>query len=119
MERSANLEAISHLTQGLELLRSHPETPEHLQQELMLQLSLGAELLMIRGYPAPEVEQAFTRALDLCQRVGDSAQLFAALAGLWGIYLTRPRLSVACDLAERAFALAQRLDEPGLLQEAH
>ena len=119
MERSANLEAISHLTRGLELLRAHPETPDHLQQELTLQLALGAELLMIRGYPAPEVEQAFTRALDLCQRVGDSAQLFAAQAGLWGIYLTRPRLSVACDLAERAFALAQRLDDPALLQEAH
>jgi predicted ATPase len=85
----------------------------------MLHLALGAPLLMIKGYPAPEVEQTYTRALELCERVGDSPQLFSALSGLWGVYLTRPRLQVSRDLAERSFALAQRLGERALLQEAH
>jgi predicted ATPase len=119
IERSANLEAISHLSRGLDALKTLPTAPEHVQQELMLQLALGAPLLMIKGYPAPEVEQRYTRALELCQQVGDSTQLFSALAGLWGVYLTRPRLQVARDLADRAFALAQRLDHRALLQEAH
>jgi len=119
IQRSANLEAISHLSRALSLLRSLPEAPERTQQELMLHLELGAPLLMIKGYPAPEVEQTYTRALELSERVGDSAQLFSAISGLWGIYLTRPQLQVARDLAERSYALAQRLGQRELLQEAH
>ena len=34
IERSANVEAISHFTQGLELLKTLPDTPERAQQEL-------------------------------------------------------------------------------------
>jgi len=36
-QRSANLEAISHLTKGLELLKSLPAIAERAQQELTLQ----------------------------------------------------------------------------------
>ena len=41
IERSANVEAISHLTKGLELLTTLPDTPERTQQELALQIALG------------------------------------------------------------------------------
>ena len=41
IERSANLEAISHLSKGLELLNTLPDTPEHRQQELDVQTTLG------------------------------------------------------------------------------
>ena len=41
IERSANVEAISHLTKGLELLKTLPDTPERTQQELTLQIALG------------------------------------------------------------------------------
>jgi class 3 adenylate cyclase/tetratricopeptide (TPR) repeat protein len=119
IERSANLEAISHLARGLDVLRTVPEAPERAQQELMLHLALGAPLLMLKGYPAPEVEQTYTRALELCERVGDSPELFSALTGLWGVYLTRPRLRTARELAERSFALAGRLACRALVQEAH
>src|SRR4029450_4954150 len=40
VERSANLEAINHLTKGLELLKTLSVTPEHAQQELTLQITL-------------------------------------------------------------------------------
>ena len=42
IQRSANVEAISHLTKGLELLKTLPDTPERTQQELTLQIALGA-----------------------------------------------------------------------------
>ena len=119
IERSANVEAISHLTKGLEVLKTLPETPERNQQELTLQLALGAPLLMIKGHAAPEVEHAYTRAQELCQQVGDSPQLFSALVGLWRFYLNRARLQTARELAEQCFALAQRVQDPALLQEAH
>ena len=41
-QRSANVEAINHLTKGLELLKTLPDTPERAQQELTLQIALGA-----------------------------------------------------------------------------
>ena len=72
MERSAQVEAISHLTRGLEVLTTLPDIPERLQHELDLQISLGAAWGLARGWAAPEVGQAYMRARELCQRLGDS-----------------------------------------------
>ena len=44
VQRSANTEAISHLTTALELLKTLPDTPERTQQELTLQIALGVPL---------------------------------------------------------------------------
>src|SRR5262249_48383884 len=52
VERSANVEAISHLTKGLALLKPLPATPECAQQELALQIALGPALLATKGYGA-------------------------------------------------------------------
>ncbi len=41
VQRSAYAEAITHLTAALELLKTLPDTPEHLQHELVLQIALG------------------------------------------------------------------------------
>src|SRR5437879_3292426 len=54
-DRSAHLEAISHLTTGIELLKTLPETPEHTQHALTLYIALGAALQMAKGNAAPEV----------------------------------------------------------------
>ena len=39
--------------------------------------------MAIRGSAAPEVEQAYTRARELCLQVGETPQLFPVLFGLW------------------------------------
>jgi DNA-binding winged helix-turn-helix (wHTH) protein/class 3 adenylate cyclase/tetratricopeptide (TPR) repeat protein len=119
VERSANLEAISHLTKGLQLLRTLPETPERNRHELALQLTLGAPLLMIKGHSAPDVERAYSRAYELSQQVGESAQRFSALVGLWRFYLSQPRLLTARELGEECFILAQRMQNPVSLLEAN
>jgi len=118
-QRSANVEAISHLTQGLELLKSLPDTPERVQQELALQLSLGPALIATRGYAAPEVEAAFNRARELCQQLGDVPQLFPALRGLCSFYYVGSELRTAQELGERIFNIAQNSQDPSLLIEAH
>jgi class 3 adenylate cyclase/predicted ATPase len=118
-ERSANLEAVSQLTKGLEVLQNLPATPERAQQELTLQLAMGAPLLMIKGHSAPEVERAYTRALELSQQAGDSPQLFSTLTGLWRSYYSQARLETTRELAEQCFALAQRMQDQTLLQQAH
>ena len=75
LQRSANREAIDHLTKGLGLLKTLPDTPERTQQELGLQIALGSALVAIRGFSVPEVEKAYTRARELCQQVGETPQL--------------------------------------------
>jgi predicted ATPase len=119
LRRSAHREAIDHLTKGLELLKTLPDTPERAQQELMLQITLGAPLIATKGYAAPEVERVYTRARELYQQVGDSAQLFPVLWGLWAFYFVREELRKAHELGEQLFTLARSIQDPALLLEAH
>ena len=118
-DRSAHLEAISHLTTGIELLKTLPETPEHTQHALTLHIALGAALLMTKGQAAPEVEHAYTQARALCQQVGETPELVPVLFGLWRFYLARPQLHTARELGETLLRLAQRADDPALAVIAH
>ena len=47
--RSAHIEAIRHLTKGLQLLHTLPETCERARQELALQMAMGASMLATSG----------------------------------------------------------------------
>ncbi len=89
IQRSANVEAVGHLTKGLELLKTLPDTPERVQQELTLQLALSDALIIVKGYTAPEVEKTVLRARDLCQQLGETPQLVPVLIRLWLFYLNR------------------------------
>lgn len=119
IERSANQEAIRHLTQGIELLQTLPDTPERFQQELFLQTLLGAPMVMRKGYGAPEVEATYARARELCQRAGETPQLFPALLGLWGFYLTRGELPTAREISEQLLRVAQLTHDPTPRLGAH
>jgi predicted ATPase len=118
-DRSANLEAISHCTTGIELLTTLPETPEHTQQALTLYIALGAALQMAKGHAAPEVEHAYTQAYALCQRVGETPELGPVLLGLWRFYNTRLQLHTAREIGETLLRLAQRAQAPALVVIAH
>jgi predicted ATPase len=81
LERSAQTEAISHLTRGIEMLTTMPNTLERLQQEIDLQVPLGAAWAQVRGWAAPEAGQAYARAYELCQCLEAPPQLLAVLQG--------------------------------------
>jgi class 3 adenylate cyclase/energy-coupling factor transporter ATP-binding protein EcfA2 len=117
--RSANLEAVSHITRGLELLQALPDTPEKSRQELALQATLGVPLLAIKGYTAPDVERAFARARELCQQVGQTAQLASVLWGLWAFYSVRSEFQASRRMGHDLLALAQEEQNNDLLLEAH
>jgi predicted ATPase len=118
IQRSANLEAIRHLTKGLEVLKTLPETPERAQQELVLQTTLGPALMATQGFAARGVEAAYNRARELCQQAGEIPQLFPAMWGLWLFYVTRGELQEGRALGEQLLSLAQSVHEPALLLEA-
>jgi class 3 adenylate cyclase/predicted ATPase len=118
-QRSANVEAISHLTKGLELLKALPDTAERAQQELSFQLALMTPLIATKGYAASEVEQACNRARELCQRGGETPQLFRVLCGLYSFYMQRAALQTGRELSERLLNLAQSEQDATLLLLAH
>jgi predicted ATPase len=118
-DRSANVEAISHLTTGIELLKTLPETPERTQQSLTQYVALGAALQIAKGLAAPEVEQAYTQAYALCQQVDETPELVPVLYGLWRFYAVRPQFQTARELGETLLRLAQRAHDPALSVAAH
>ncbi len=118
LQRSANIEAISHLTKGLEVLKTLPDTPHRAQQELVLQTTLGPALMASQGFTAPGVEAAYHRARELCQQAAEIPQLFPAMWGLWVFDVTRGELQEGQALAEQLLSLAQRVQAPALLLEA-
>jgi class 3 adenylate cyclase/predicted ATPase len=119
LAHSAHVEAIGHLTQGLKLLETLPETLERTQQGLAMRLALGTALIATRGYAAPEVGRVFEQARALCQRGTQTPQLFPVLVGLWNFYLVRAELQTAHDLATQCFRLAEPTHDAALLLTAH
>ncbi|MEM7343525.1 MAG: adenylate/guanylate cyclase domain-containing protein [Chloroflexota bacterium] len=119
IQRSANLEAIDHFTQGIELLESLPSSPEVLMQQLKFQIILGTPLLMVKGYAAPDVEKAYARAWQLCQQLGEVPQLASALFGLWVFYLVSGNNTLAAEVGQQFVTTAQHSKDLWLLLEAN
>jgi predicted ATPase len=81
--RNAMVEATRHYLRVLELLSALPENVERDRRELELQLAIGPALTAVKGFAAAETEGAYTRARELCARLGDSLELSPVLFGLW------------------------------------
>jgi predicted ATPase len=119
LQRSAHAEAIRILNAAIDLLQKLPDSPERIHQELHLQLAFGSASIPVKGWAALEVERAFTRARELCERLGDLPELFPALFGLWTMYFIRGKLRAAYALGEQLLQLAQEAHRPALLLLAH
>jgi class 3 adenylate cyclase len=65
IQRSANAEAVNHLTSAVEILKTLPDTAQRAEQELVLLTMLGPALKATKGNAAPEVGAVYKRALEL------------------------------------------------------
>jgi predicted ATPase/class 3 adenylate cyclase len=119
IQRSANTDAISSLTTAIELLQKLPGGPERIQRELPLQLALGQAFIVQKGWAAQEVEQAFTRALGICQQLGNPPEVFFALYGLYQMYHVRGLFRVARERAHQLLRLAESTSDPSLMVLGH
>ena len=70
-------------------------------------------LIATKGWTAPEVERAYTRAHELCRQLGETPDLFPALWGLWLFHIARGEIQTARNLGEQLLGLAQRARGPG------
>ena len=82
-------------------------------------MTLGMVLAATKGFAAPEVAHAYTRAHALCREVGDPPQLISVLSGLYGFHVVRAEFQTAQELAEQYLTLAHTLQDPTRLGMAH
>jgi class 3 adenylate cyclase/tetratricopeptide (TPR) repeat protein len=107
LARFANQEAIAQSRNGLEMLKAIPDSLQRAAFEVPLQSILGTALLSTHGYANPEVRKVFTRALELCEFIGDAPQLFRVVVGLWMYYTIASQLDEALDLSQRLVRIAE------------
>jgi class 3 adenylate cyclase/predicted ATPase len=116
-QRSAENEAIGHLTRGLTLLGALDESPGRDARELELLTALGTAYIASRGYGAPEIGPVFGRARVLCERIGQSPQLVAILVGIWEWHFVRGEMRLCMELVAEAMELVRPLNDPGGMME--
>jgi class 3 adenylate cyclase/predicted ATPase len=116
---STMTEAVAQLRRGLDLVSSLPDSPKRARQELDLQTTIGPALIVTKGFAAPQVEQAYARARELCRQMGETSQLITVLWGLWSFYAVRAELQIAKELADQFLTMAERQQDPALSVTAH
>ncbi|NKK70425.1 AAA family ATPase [Rhizobium leguminosarum bv. viciae] len=119
LTRSANIEALSHLGKGLEVVASLPSTGARLKREVQLQNAMGVAAMAVKGWGAPDVLHAFSSARKLCERLDDSNELFVAVRGEASYQLISGHLREADDLGRQCLQIAQSANDLSLLLEAH
>jgi predicted ATPase len=121
-ERSANLEAITHLKRGLEVLARLPESRERDEQEVLLQAALIGPSIATEGYGSA-LERATRRAVALGAGIGAGSpaqlQVVWAHMSLAALHEHRGAVRTALALAEEAIGAAERLGDPLIGSHAH
>ena len=142
LERSANVEGVRHIMQGLaslETLSKSVSTPAEQEavkrRELELQTTLGTALIATKGYASAEVEVAYTRARELLETLEKTEETsledkpgtsvdaikdlrFPILFGLWLSHVVRGRLLSARELGEACVAIAKQAESQAFEIEA-
>jgi len=118
VRRSAHSEATAHFERGLALIPSLPDTPQRDRQELGLLMGLGPVLFGSRGFAAPEVERCYARARELCDRLGDAPEVFAALWGQGGVLILQGDVNRTLEIGEELLERAQLSTDPAAVLQA-
>lgn len=118
-EQSASVEAIERAKQGLNLMQHVSDTEESRRRELYLQMILGPVLTATQGYAAPDVENAYRRAFELCKTVGAGADLFPVLWGFYAFSVVRSEFLEALDASTQMLELATDLHDDSMKIESH
>jgi tetratricopeptide (TPR) repeat protein len=119
LQRCSYAEAIRCISDGMEFLKTLPDDAARVGRELSFQIILGTSLMASRGWAVPEVERAFSRALELCHHMGEVAQLVPVLYGIWGFYFVRGELKKALEIGTRCLATAESSGNASFLIAGH
>jgi class 3 adenylate cyclase/predicted ATPase/energy-coupling factor transporter ATP-binding protein EcfA2 len=110
-DRSAFVEASTHLRNALGLAVKLPATPERDKLELELQYSLGSALAAWKGFGNAETRRAFMRSLELSDRFEPSTQAFSVLNGVIGVHVAHGEFEQSRRFAEELLVRARRQND--------
>jgi predicted ATPase len=119
IRQSAHLRAADLLRQGLQALQHLPETTSRMRLELDYQKALGVTMMAAKGWGAQEVADAYARARQICEHLGDERELFTALRGAGQFHMIRGELVTARALGNRCTVLAAGGSDNGVALETH
>lgn len=109
-------EAAAHLVRGLELAAGLPPSPQQMQLETELQITLGMVFIALFGYASPRVDRAFSRARELVHLMGDPPQSTQLLLGQLVFYLMRGQVGHVAEEGARLLVMAEQAgDSAGIL----
>jgi class 3 adenylate cyclase/predicted ATPase len=114
--RSAMAEAAAQFQNGLDQLALLPDDRERQRQELEFRSAVGAALIAVKGFAAPETGHAYARARELWEQL-DYPLEFRQIAYAQSIYhMYRSEFDLALRLDEDLLRLSrQRGDSAGLV----
>lgn len=102
----------------LGVLATADPTPELAAEELTLRTSLARGLMAVGGYSA-EVEESFTRALELADGAGTTAQRFPVLRALASYYVGTGQPRMALETGKELIELGEAEHDESILAEGH
>ncbi|MBV8870457.1 MAG: hypothetical protein JOY65_13745 [Acetobacteraceae bacterium] len=106
--KSAFMEAIAHLSNGLRLLPLLPEGEQRLSKELGLQTAMGGALMATRGFGDPSTGTAFARARELCQLMNNRMPSFPLYYGQFMFYVAVCDFDTAHEISAEVRQRAMR-----------
>jgi hypothetical protein len=112
--RYAEREAIGFLERALALLVETTPDQDRDVTELRLLASLGQALMATRGYGAPEVGRALTRARALCDTYDGDPHRFAVLSASFLHHAVRADLEIAHAIATACMDLGARCGDAAI-----
>ena len=113
--QSAVTEALAQFNRALERLQGLPSSKERLRREFGIHLALGSGHVAVHGFAARATGDAYRRAVELCEELGETRELFPVLYGLCLYYLYGADLAQARAVGKRLLKLAESTDDHGLL----
>ena len=118
VSRSAYPEALAHFSAGLVSAATLPPH-DRMRRQLDFLLKLGSASVVVRGLQSAEVEDAYARASEIGEKLGDGSRLFEAKWGLWINANLRRKTALARDRASELVTLAQHSGNGEQLLEAY
>jgi len=119
LRQHAYHEAADHARRALDMLETLPGSRQRPEEELGLDIMLGAALAATQGYAAPEAARSYARAWELCTQMGETRELLPVLVGLGRYYLVRGEFQTAHAVATHLMAVAEATHDRALLLAAH
>ena len=118
ISRSAYIEAIAHFSAGLGHAEAMPPQ-DGMRWQLEFLLKLGSAAVVANGLQSVEAQNAYVRASEIGEKLGDGPKSFQAKWGLWINANLRRKTALARERASELLTLAQHSGDEELLLEAY